>query len=1010
MKKLLALVLALVMTMSLVTISNAAFSDADKIDHKEAVEVMSALGVINGMPDGSFNPSGNVTRAEMAKMISIIMLGDIDAAAFVGTTTDLKDINGHWAEGYIKYCYSQGVIAGRGDGTFAPNANVTAVEAAKMLCVAIGYNATVQGYVGGDWAINIIRDAQLSKLFDDLSVASTKVLTRDEAAQMIYNAINAKMIEKKPSISITNGNITYSYEQSDSKTLLSETFGAKTFIGTLTGNDKTVNTCNKGEVQVNGKLDTENSGDRFAQFPSTISLSNIGEEVKVIYKEGKGGFDNRPDKKDTIYGVYNTGNTTVYNITLGDLQEAKASNLSNGKIKFGDATYEVAAFAASATDDVVLVNNYDNTDTVTVDALDGNTSDNDGATKTEFATWIDTNLRQNSGDMLKLVCNSDGKIAKIYTETWAYTKVLSLTKDKIQLEGIGSKDLDDVKFLDDVKVDDIVAIAEFYSGDNEETQIKKAELLQGKVDAKDGDKLRVNGTWYKKAANVEKLGDYSDSMSYSVGDEYKFVLDGGKYYVAGKTVSADVKYAMVLKAANGINDQVKLLLEDGTKQTFVINSDSSVKYNSTVNGTAVSSIGSTNEANAIMVKYELVKNGTEVKMTAVDAVKDLANGETHSFNKDTKVLTTYKTVNSDSGDTEALNAKQVVSDSAVAFVYDTTNTKWKVLDANNIKTFDAADQTTAYVATDDGKVVAFSLISNNAPAAAGSSTAYGYVTGKIETKNGDDKVTELSVWNGEETVTVKVDGTATAAKGDFIKYIVSDKAIANIDATVLSGAGFDTVKVKEYDASRSIVITTTDTYSVSGELVGGNEDVYKVDKDTKVIGVNVEDKKGSTNNAITAFTKVSGQDYNNAKIAYELDGTTKVIKAIFVDEKNNISNSGNATIYTVANATVQAVGLTVTATADKAAAISGETVTYTVKVSGTAAAGAANDTITLALSGLTGATTLVDSTPATATNCSIRGLIITIAADSLATSGTFTVSGTVSGTGNVTATLTHAAA
>ena len=66
MKKLLALVLALVMSMSLVTISNAAFSDADKIDHTEAVDMMNALGVINGMPDGSFTPAGNVTRAEMA--------------------------------------------------------------------------------------------------------------------------------------------------------------------------------------------------------------------------------------------------------------------------------------------------------------------------------------------------------------------------------------------------------------------------------------------------------------------------------------------------------------------------------------------------------------------------------------------------------------------------------------------------------------------------------------------------------------------------------------------------------------------------------------------------------------------------------------------------------------------------------------------------------------------------------------------------------------------------------
>ena len=62
MKKLLALVLALVMSMSLVTISNAAFKDADSIDYKEAVEVMNAVGVFVGDEKGNFNAKENLTR------------------------------------------------------------------------------------------------------------------------------------------------------------------------------------------------------------------------------------------------------------------------------------------------------------------------------------------------------------------------------------------------------------------------------------------------------------------------------------------------------------------------------------------------------------------------------------------------------------------------------------------------------------------------------------------------------------------------------------------------------------------------------------------------------------------------------------------------------------------------------------------------------------------------------------------------------------------------------------
>ena len=85
MKKLLALVLALVMSMSLVTISNAAFKDADKIDYKEAVDVMNAIGVFVGDENGNFNAKENLTREQAAKIIAYLELGDKTADALVGS-------------------------------------------------------------------------------------------------------------------------------------------------------------------------------------------------------------------------------------------------------------------------------------------------------------------------------------------------------------------------------------------------------------------------------------------------------------------------------------------------------------------------------------------------------------------------------------------------------------------------------------------------------------------------------------------------------------------------------------------------------------------------------------------------------------------------------------------------------------------------------------------------------------------------------------------------------------
>mgnify|MGYP004496706513 CR=1 FL=1 len=351
MKKLLALVLALVMSMSLVTISNAAFSDADKISHDEAVDVLNTLGVINGMPDGSFAPAGNVTRAEMAKMISIIMLGDVDAAAFVGTSTGLTDIKGHWAEGYIQYCYSQGIIAGRGDGTFAPNANVTAVEAAKMLLGAIGYNATVQGYVGSDWAINVTRDAQVSGFYDQLKgLSSNKALTRDEAAQMIYNAVVAKLIVKTPSLNINTGSITYNYEPSNTKSLMTETFGAVKVQGVVEANEfvditSAGNALAKGKTRLESYSNASEVGSKLSGLTFNVSTGAdvIGKDVTMYVKPAT---STNSSTKATVLGsvfVSSTNNVIETYDKLKDADKAE-SWMKNAGLKTDASTLSIANY------------------------------------------------------------------------------------------------------------------------------------------------------------------------------------------------------------------------------------------------------------------------------------------------------------------------------------------------------------------------------------------------------------------------------------------------------------------------------------------------------------------------------------------------------------------------------------------------------------------------------------------------------------------------------------------
>ncbi len=504
MKKLLALVLALVMSMSLVTISNAAFSDADKIDHKEAVEVMNALGVINGMPDGSFAPAGNVTRAEMAKMISIIMLGNIDADAFKGTVTDLTDINGHWAEGFIKYCYSQGVIAGRGDGTFAPNANVTAVEAAKMLLVAIGYNATVQGYVGSDWTINVIRDAQLSKFFDKLTLVSTKVLTRDEAAQMIYNAVNAKVIEKSSHIDRNTGSITDVYQASNSKTLLSETFNAHNYKGVMDG--YTYNSSTKKFTYSGTFTDVNNNTATRPSFTTKLDYSALkAEEVMVTFVVEKNG-------DITVLNMSLTGKTTAVTTKVSAIE------VDGAKLKIDGTKYEIESHVTTGIASATSYNLVKLTDT-----------DNNGKLDTAVITVV-----------------TPAKVTYVSaTEIIAGGTSYKVADNKIE-SGLAKNDY-------------VTVIANA----DESYTIAKLEKTTGKVEGYKADKVLVNGAWYNYTSSEFVAGNAGKNVEfYAVNG----VVVTGTAKVVNSDKLDNVIMALQDDAGGSTVPYIKVLFADGTKK------------------------------------------------------------------------------------------------------------------------------------------------------------------------------------------------------------------------------------------------------------------------------------------------------------------------------------------------------------------------------------------------------------------------------------------------------------
>ncbi len=865
MKKLLALVLALVMTMSLVTISNAAFSDVDKIDHKEAVEVMNALGVINGMPDGSFAPAGNVTRAEMAKMITIIMLGDIDAAAFKGTATDLTDINGHWAEGYIKYCYSQGVIAGRGDGTFAPNANVTAVEAAKMLLVAIGYNATVQGYVGSQWSINIIRDAQLSKLFADLSVTSTKVLTRDEAAQMIYNAVDADLIEKTPSLNINTGSITYSYKANDNgKDLLSETFKVKSAKGYLTdasydSNKKTF-TYEVKDALTGGTVASSSASLQDADvLKSSTDYSELfGRTVKVLWSVAKDGTKN-------VYGIYASDASVA--ATVGELELGTAT--ADKKVKLAGTEYKLDAVEANI--DVYLFNG-----SAIADAgynLDAITAD-----KASALTLVDSN-DNGKYDYAIIVPATVAKVTYVGTKSVTAGGVYTFEDNNIYT-GVAKNDYAK-----------IVAAANSVYG---KAVLTKVDSVEGKVTALKGTDIKVDNTWYKKV----------DGSLPAVGNTVKLAVVGGYYYnvktIDGKTLD-NVLFVMdagmyTQGLRNGAEAKV-MYAKDGTVAT--------VKVSKVGDTTVAGASGSVAYADAGQLRiggmYTFVEKDGWLELTKLDnnivgTSTFVASGAT--FDKD-GLASTYPAV-----------ASKTIADDAVVMAYTTDGngksiyTNGKALKAWSID-FGTAGQALYSKVNGVDTIIAVALYGSAALPASDGNTGYGYITADTYfVKEDDTPYAVMSLWTADGQLTevkaeklwdasvspsganvaptaANVASLVAAKKGNFVTY--EKLANGNIQNVKVIGTS-DALEGMFKDKDNNNVLTLT----ASSTRI--------IDKDTKIIYVDTDKKTGAEGGeiALAQETAVSGVYVKNVVVA-DTDNNGK-LEVIFVDVNNNLAtNAGSVT-------------------------------------------------------------------------------------------------------------------
>ena len=221
-KKVLSLVLALAMALSLMTVAFAKdasdYNDYDEVTYKEAVDVMTAAGIFDGMGANNFQPDGTLTREQAAKIITYMLMGKSNADKLTTTIAPYGDVSAdRWSAGAIAYCTNEGIISGMGHNKFAPSDPVTGLQFAKMLLVALGYDAEIEELVGDSWAINTSKLAiavGLDNGMEEISLSGD--LTREQAAQMAFNAMQAPLVEygsKGTTIEVNGATVTFGAQQ-----------------------------------------------------------------------------------------------------------------------------------------------------------------------------------------------------------------------------------------------------------------------------------------------------------------------------------------------------------------------------------------------------------------------------------------------------------------------------------------------------------------------------------------------------------------------------------------------------------------------------------------------------------------------------------------------------------------------------------------------------------------------------------------------------------------------------
>ena len=885
--------------------AGAAFTDQADIKATDAVNMLSALGVINGYDDGSYKPDATVTRAEMAKMIFVVRNNKIDDSAYKNNSTKLTDVNKHWAAGYIKFCESQGIIAGKGNNKFDPDATVTGVEAAKMLLVVSGYDAQKAGLTGSAWQTNVLKYAGAAGILDDVNSALESGLPRQYAAQMIYNTLDVNRVKwSKDSESfddLLNGGVketvghAYMGLTKSTGTLVSISKDALT-LANVDGAESDVISTSTNNGVVSYKYGTD-----FTKVGTDYS-SLLGQKVKVLFKDSK---------TNSVLGVYPTSDNTVYNTVMNEVEK------DGKKIKFDGKSYSIEDNGVKVYVDGDLMTTGSGSNT-TADLKKAADFDDAYTNATTGAALISGRLNRVSADEVIFVDSDDnGKIDTAIVTKVDVAKATYVSSSEI-VAGNTTYKFADENIASDIAKNDYVVITKNLYDDCKD--IVKATKLSGvKVTGTKTEPNRylIDGEWYTEGANA-------DMNSVKSGDTVNAYAVNGVVYYAKRTSGenstlSDV--AVVLAVGSDIQgDKVKILKLDNTGKTEIVDIDNDP-------GTGYVAKSALEEG----AVYEYSVKGGEYRFKNLSTNKDYFGDYTALNNgAPTDVSTTSANgmaVTGASGADKSIDGTKVDDSAKIILItgYSTSGADYKVITGKQFKSLGIAGSSNeAYakggIAAFTSKVDGVTRVTYGVVAVNGFASSfvtndnYGYVTKAAYKIDGGYVV--YSIWTGTEEVKVQEKGTTLRKKGAVLGYSSITKEDGLDDGVVGT--------IEDVDDNFGLVDNGI-VYGVNAKQTKvslNGKDTADITSDTVVLYVDTDDHKGYTEGEIQ-----EADDFGTGKIPnvmYVLDNPrdfTSDVTLLIVDVKNNLHGDFNfvfgadAELTDVVNALAKADVVTVDAAA-----------------------------------------------------------------------------------------------